>query len=179
MSRSSLYYRPAGESAENLALMREIGELHTRYPFYGVRQMRSHLRLGGVVVGVNRVRRLMRVMGSGAVQPPPRTSSPAPGHRVYPYLLRGVDVAEPDQAWCADITHIPVMSGFFYLVAVMDWATRRVLSWRLSNTMKVGFCLGAMEDALRGGTPEYTLFPPSTCPKNRDHLTVRQDLTRL
>ena len=154
VSRSSLYYRPAGESAENLALMREIDEAHLKYPFHGVRQMRSHLRLAGVVVGVNRVRRLMRVMGSGAVQPPPRTSSPAPGHRVYPYLLGGVDVVEPDQAWCADITYIPVMSGFFYLVAVMDWATRRVLSWRLSNTMEVGFCLGALEDALRTGTPE-------------------------
>ena len=154
VSRSSLYYTPAGESAENLALMREIDEVHLKYPFYGVRQMRSHLRIGGVVVGVNRVRRLMRVMGSGAVQPPPRTSSPAPGHKVYPYLLGGVDVVEPDQAWCADITYIPVMSGFFYLVAVMDWATRRVLSWRLSNTMEVGFCLGALEDALRTGTPE-------------------------
>ena len=97
VSRSSLYYRPAGESVENLALMREIDELHTKYPFYGVRQMRSHLRLGGVVVGVNRVRRLMRLMGLSAVQPPPHTSSPAPGHRVYPYLLGGVDVAEPDQ----------------------------------------------------------------------------------
>ena len=154
VSRSSLYYSPAGESAENLALMREIDEVHLKYPFYGVRQMRSHLRLGGVVVGVNRVRRLMRLMGLSAVQPPPRTSSPAPGHRVYPYLLGGVDVVEPDQAWCADITYIPVMSGFFYLVAVMDWATRRVLSWRLSNTMEVGFCLGALEDALRTGTPE-------------------------
>ena len=153
MSRSSLYYRPAGESAENLALMREIDEAHLKYPFYGVRQMRSHPRLAGVVVGVNRVCRLMRVMGSGAVQPPPRTSSPAPGHKVYPYLLGGVDVVEPDQAWCADITYIPVMSGFFYLVAVMDWATKRVLSWRLSNTMEVGFCLGALEDALRGGAP--------------------------
>ena len=153
VSRSSLYYRPAGESAENLALMREIDELHTRYPFYGVRQMRSHLRLGGVVVGVNRVRRLMRLMGLSAVQPPPRMSSPAPGHRVYPYLLGGVDVVEPDQAWCADITYIPVMSGFFYLVAVMDWATRHVLSWQLSNTMEVGFCLGALEDALLIGTP--------------------------
>ena len=105
-------------------------------------------------MAVNRVRRLMRLMGLSAVQPPPRTSSPAPGHRVYPYLLGGVDVVEPDQAWCADITYIPVMSGFFYLVAVMDWATRRVLSWRLSNTMEVGFCLGALEDALRTGTPE-------------------------
>ena len=133
VSRSSLYYSPAGESAENLAPVREIDEAHLKYPFHGVR--------------------LMRVMGSGAVQPPPRTSSPAPGHRVYPYLLGGVDVVEPDQAWCADITYIPVMSGFFYLVAVMDWATRRVLSWRLSNTMEVGFCLGALEDALRGGAP--------------------------
>ena len=154
VSRSSLYYSPAGESAENLALMREIDEVHLKYPFYGVRQMRSHLRLGVVVVGVNRVRRLMRLMGLSAVQPPPGTSSPAPGHRVYPCLLGGVDVVEPDQAWCADITHIPVMSGFFYLVAVMDWATRRVLSWQLSNTMEVGFCLGALEDALRTGTPE-------------------------
>ena len=153
VSRSSLYYRPAGESAENLALMREIDEAHLKYPFHGVRQMRSHLRLAGVVVGVNRVRRLMRLMGLSAVQPPPRTSSPAPGHRVYPYLLGGVDVVEPDQAWCADITYIPVMSGFFHLVAVMDWATRRVLSWQLSNTMEVGFCLGALEDALRTGTP--------------------------
>ena len=128
VSRSSLYYSPAGESAENLALMREIDEMHLKYPFYGVRQVRSHLRLGGVVVGVNGVRRLMRLMGSGAVQPPPRTSSPTPGHRVYPYLLGGVGVVEPDQAWCADITYIPVMSGFFFLAAVMDWATRRVLS---------------------------------------------------
>ena len=133
--------------------MREIDEVHTRYPFYGVRQMRSHLRLGGVVVGVNRVRRLMRLIGSGAVQPRPRTSSPAPGHSVYPYLLGGVDVVEADQAWCADITHIPVVSGYFHLVAVMDWATRCVLSWRLSNSMEVGFCLGALEDALLIGTP--------------------------
>ena len=153
VSRSSLYYRPAGESEENLALMREIDETHLKYPFYGVRQMRSHLRLGGARVGVKRVRRLMRLMGLSALQPRPRTSSPAPGHRVYPYLLGGVEVVEADQAWCADITYIPVKSGFFYLVAVMDWATRCVLSWRLSNTMDAGFCVEALEDALRGGTP--------------------------
>ena len=92
-------------------------------------------------------------MAAGAVQPPPRTSTPAPGHRVYPYLLGGVDVVEPDQAWCVDITQVPVMSGSFYVVAVMDWAIRRVLSWRLSNTVEVGFCLEALEDALRGGAP--------------------------
>ena len=153
MSRSSLYYKPTGESAENLVPVREIDELHLKYPFHGVRQMRAHLRLGCVEVGVKRVRRLMRLMGSGALQPRPRTSSPAPGHRVYPYLLGGVDVAEADQAWCADITYIPVVSGFFYLVAVMDWATRCVLSWRLSNTMHAGFRVEALEDALRGGTP--------------------------
>ena len=153
VSRSPLYYRPAGESEENLALMREIDETHLKYPFYGVRQMRSHLRLGGARVGVKRVRRLMRLMGLSALQPRPRTSSPAPGHRVYPYLLGGVEVVEADQAWCADITYIPVKSGFFYLVAVMDWATRCVLSWRLSNTMDAGFCVEALEDALRGGTP--------------------------
>ena len=153
VSRSSVYYIPAGESEANLALMRRMDELHTAYPFYGVRQMCAHLRLESAEVNAKRARRLMRLMGIRAVRPPPRTSAPAPGHRVHPYLLRGMDIVEADQVWCADITYIPVKSGFFYLVAVMDWATRHVLSWRLSNTMDAGFCLAALEDALLGGAP--------------------------
>ena len=151
--RSSVYYIPAGESEANLALMRRMDELHTAYPFYGVRQMCAHLRLESAEVNAKRVRRLMRLMGIRAARPPPRTSAAGPGHRVHPYLLRGMDIVEADQVWCADITYIPVKSGFFYLVAVMDWATRHVLSWRLSNTVDVGFCLEALEDALLGGTP--------------------------
>ena len=150
MGRSSLYYRPAGESTENPAPVREIDETHLKHPFHGVRRMRSHLRLGGARVGVKRAGRLM---GSGALQPRPRTSSPAPGHRVHPYLPGGVEVVEADRAWCADITYIPVVSGFFCLVAVMYRATRCVLSWHLSITMHAGFRVEALEDALRGGTP--------------------------
>ena len=153
VSRSSLYYEPAGESAANLALMRRLDELHLEHPFYGSRQMVRHLAREGVLAGRHRVRRLMRLMGMEAVYRRPRTSAAHPEHRVFPYLLRGVEIAEPDQAWCADITYIPVSQGFFYLVAVMDWASRHVLSWRLSNTMDGTFCVDALDDALRGGAP--------------------------
>ncbi len=153
VSRSSVYYAPAGESEANLALTGRMDELHTAHPFHGVRQMRAHLRLESAEVNAKRVRRLMRLMGIRAVRPPPRTSAPAPGHRACPCLLRGLEVVEADQVWCSDITYIRVKCGFFYLVAVMDWATRHVLSWRLSNTMDVGFCLAALEDALLGGAP--------------------------
>ena len=153
VSRSSLYYEPAGESAENLALMRRLDELHLEHPFYGSRQMVRHLAREGVVAGRHRVRRLMRLMGMEAVYRRPRTSAAHPGHRVFPYLLRGLAIDEPDQVWCADITYVPVSEGFFYLVAVMDWASRHVLSWRLSNTMDGAFCVAALDDALRDGTP--------------------------
>ena len=147
VGRASLYREPAGESAANLALMRRIDELHMAFPFYGSRQMSRHLRREGVAAG----RRLMRLMGLEAVCSGPRTSAPRLEHRVYPYLLRGVEVERPNQVWCADITYIPVRVGFLYLVAVMDWATRCVLSWRLSNTMDAAFCVEALEDALGGG----------------------------
>ncbi|WP_419167033.1 IS3 family transposase [Candidatus Palauibacter sp.] len=154
VSRSSRYYRPKGESAENLALMRRMDELHMDYPFYGSRQMMRHLRREGVVVGRHRIRRLMRLMGMEATYRRPRTSVASPEHRVFPYLLRGLAISRADHVWCADITYVPVTQGFFYLVAVMDWATRHVLAWRLSNTMDASFCVDALDDALGRRAPE-------------------------
>ena len=138
VSRSSLYYRPKGERAENLALMRRMDELHMDYPFYGSRQMMRHLRREGVTAGRHRIRRLMAVMGMEATYRRPRTSVANSEHRIFPYLLRDLEISRTDHVWCADITYIPVTQGFFYLVAVMDWATRHVLSWRLSNTIEAG-----------------------------------------
>ena len=154
VSRSSVYYRPKGESAENLALMRRMDELHMEYPFYGSRQMMRHLRREGVTAGRHRIRRLMRLMGMEAVYRRPRTSVANSEHRIFPYLLRDLAISRADHVWCADITYVPVTRGFFYLVAVMDWATRHVLSWRLSNTMDASFCVGALGDALVRATPE-------------------------
>ena len=155
ISRSSFYYAPKAESLENLALMRRIDALFMKYPFYGSRQMVRQLRREAVRVGRHRVRRLMRLMGLEAIYQAPRTSTPHPVHRVYPHLLKGLVVDRPNQVWCADITYIPVQRGFLYLVAIMDWAIRHVLSWRLSNTMDAGFCLEALNDALaRYATPE-------------------------
>ncbi len=155
ISRSSYYYAAKGESPANLALMRRIDELFLKYPFYGSRQMVRQLRRDGVRVGRHRVRRLMRLMGLAAIYQAPRTSARHPAHRVYPYLLRGLAIGRPNQVWCADITYIPVQGGFLYLVAIMDWATRHVLAWRLSNTMDTRFCVEALADALaRYGKPE-------------------------
>ena len=155
ISRSSFYYAPKGENPENLALMRRIDELFLKYPFYGSRQMACQLQRDGVCVGRHRVRRLMRLMGLEAIYQAPRTSTPHPAHRVYPYLLKGLAIDRPDQVWCADITYIPVQRGFLYLVAIMDWATRYVLAWRLSNTLDARFCVEALAEALTGyGTPE-------------------------
>ncbi len=155
ISRSSFYCAPKGESPENLALMRRIDELFLKHPFYGSRQMVRQLRREGVRVGRHRVRRLMRVMGLEAIYQAPRTSVSHPAHRVYPYLLKGMTIDRPNQVWCADITYTPVQRGFLYLVAVMDWATRHVLAWRLSNTMDARFCVEALNEALaRYGTPE-------------------------
>jgi putative transposase len=154
ISRSSFYYTPRGESAENLALMRRIDELFLRCPFYGSRQMVRQLRREGIAVGRHRVRRLMRRMGLEAIYRVPKTSTPHPEHRIYPYLLRNVVATRPDQVWSADITYIPVRRGFLYLVAIMDWASRHVLAWRLSNTMDAGFCVEALKEALdRYGKP--------------------------
>jgi len=155
ISRSSFYHAAKGESPETLVLMRRIDELFMKYPFYGSRQMARQLRREGVRVGRHRVRRLMRLMGLAAIYQAPRTSAPHPAHRIYPYLLKGMVIDRPNRVWCADITYIPVQRGFLYLVAIMDWATRHVLSWRLSNTMDARFCVEALEEALdRYGPPE-------------------------
>ncbi len=155
IARSSLYYEPKGESVETLALMRRIDELFLKYPFYGARRMVLHLRREGVRIGRRRAARLMRLMGLQAIWRAPRTSAPHPEHRVYPYLLRGLAIERPNHVWCADITYIPVQRGFLYLVAIMDWASRYVLAWRLSNTLDAGFCTEALEEALaRYGAPE-------------------------
>ncbi len=155
ISRSSFYYTPKGESPSSLALMRRLDELFLKYPFYGSRQMVRQLRREGLYVGRHRVRRLMRLMGLSAIYQAPRTSTPHPEHRIYPYLLGNLQISRPNQVWCADITYIPVSRGFLYLVAIMDWATRHVLAWRLSNTMDVRFCVEALNEALaRNGKPE-------------------------
>jgi putative transposase len=155
ISRSSIYSAVKGESPATLALMRRIDELFMKYPFYGSRQMARQLRREGVRVGRHRVRRLMRLMGLQAIYQAPKTSAPHPAHRIYPYLLKRMVIERPNQVWCADITYIPVQRGFLYLVAIMDWATRHVLAWRLSNTMDARFCVDALEEALsRYGKPE-------------------------
>ena len=155
LGRSSLYYEPKGESAETLALMRRIDELFLKYPFYGARRMALHLRREGARIGRGRAGRLMRLMGLQAIYRAPRTSDPHPGHRVYPYLLRGLAIERSNHVWCADITHIPVNRGFLYLVAIMGWASRYVLAWRLSNTLDASFCTDTLDEALaRHGKPE-------------------------
>ena len=155
LNRSTLYYRPVGESTETLALMRRIDALYLKYPFYGSRQMMRHLASEGVRVGRHRVRRLMRLLGLEAIYRKPRSTVANPEHRVYPYLLRGLTIERSNQVWAADITYIPVQDGHLYLVAIMDWASRRVLAWRLSNTMDTEFCLAALAEALEGyGIPE-------------------------
>ena len=155
ISRSVFYHQPRGESARNLALMTQIDRQFLDTPFYGAQQMTWHLRAQGHRVNIKRVRRLMRLMGLMPIYQRPRTSIPAKGHQTYPYLLRGLSVDRPNQTWCADITYIPLAKGFLYLVAIMDWWSRKVLAWRLSNTMDVQFCLDALGEALeRHGTPE-------------------------
>mgnify|MGYP000099977874 CR=1 FL=1 len=148
ISRSGLYYDPKGESPLNLHLMRLIDEQFLRTPFYGSRQMARHLQREGCCVGRHRVRRLMRLMGIEAIYQKPRTSMPHPDHKTYPYLLRDLSITRPNQVWCTDITYIPIKRGFLYLVAIMDWATRKVLTWRLSNTLDARFCVKALEEAI-------------------------------
>ena len=153
--RSTFYFVPKGESNESLRLMRLIDEEFLKMPWYGARQMARHLRRTGHRVGRKRVRRLMKIMGLRAVYRAPRTSKAHPKHKKFPYLLREMDVTEPNHVWCTDITYIPMQRGFLYLVAVMDWATRAVLSWRLSNSLETGFCVEALEEALeKYGAPE-------------------------
>jgi putative transposase len=154
LSRSSLYYEPAGETLEDLRLMRRIDEQYTACPFYGSRRMTAWLVEQGEEVNRKRVQRLMRVMGLEAIYPKPRLSAAGKGHRIYPYLLRDVRVVRPDQVWSTDITYVPMASGFMYLAAVIDWFSRYVIAWRLSNTLDGSFCLEMLDEALRGGRPE-------------------------
>jgi len=154
LSRSSLYYEPGGEVAEDLRLMRLIDEQYTARPFYGSRRMTVWLNEQGEEVNRKRVQRLMRVMGLEAIYPKPRLSLAGKGHRIYPYLLRGVTVERRDQVWSTDITYVPMPSGFMYLAAVIDWFSRYVIAWRLSNTLDGSFCLEMLEEALRAGRPE-------------------------
>jgi putative transposase len=155
LSRSSLYYEPRPVPAADLAIMRRIDELHLDYPFAGSRMLRDLLRGEGVAIGRERVASMMRRMRIEALYRRPNTSKPAAGHKIYPYLLRGLEVVRPNQVWAMDITYIPMARGFVYLAAVVDWFSRRILSWRVSITMEVEFCLDALEEALaRYGKPE-------------------------
>jgi putative transposase len=154
VNRAGLYYEPVGESEENLLLMRLLDEQYTRAPFYGSRRMTAWLATQGYEVNRKRISRLMQVMGVEAVYPKPKLSQPGEGHKIYPYLLRGVTVERVNQVWSTDITYIRMAQGFVYLVAVMDWFSRYVLSWSLSLTLEIDFCLEALKSAFRRGQPE-------------------------
>ena len=154
ISRSGLYYQSKGISEEDLTLMKLIDRQYLATPFYGARKIAACLKSQGYSDNRKRIRRLMRVMGLKAVYRRPRTSKPAPGHKIYPYLLGGLKITRPNQVWAADITYIPMARGFLYLVAIIDWYSRYVLSWRLSNTLDAGFCVEALEEALKKGRPD-------------------------
>jgi putative transposase len=155
VARSSVYRPKPAANDDDLAVMRRLDELFLAHPFLGSRRMAAMLRAEGRPINRKRVQRLMRLMGIAAIGPKPRTSTPAPGHKIYPYLLRDMVLDRPNQAWAADITYLPMARGFLYLVAILDWASRAVLAWRLSNTMDVSFCLDALDEALaRFGRPE-------------------------
>ena len=155
LSRSSVYYLPRPIPEADLAIMRRLDELHLEHPFAGSRMLCGMLRSEGITAGRRHVRTLMRRMGIEALYRRPRTTKPEPGHKIYPYLLRGLDITRPNQVWAMDITYIPMARGFVYLAVVLDWFSRRVLSWRLSITMEAGFCVEALEEALaKHGKPE-------------------------
>jgi putative transposase len=154
LSRSSYYYQPVPASAENLRLMRRIDEQYLECPCYGSRRMTVWLNNNGEEVNRKRVQRLMRLMGLEAIYPKPRLSTPDRQHKVYPYLLRGVEIGRPDQVWSTDITYVPLKHGFMYLAAIIDWYSRYVIAWRLSNTLDGAFCLEMLEEALSQGKPE-------------------------
>jgi len=155
LSRSSLYYEPVGTSEADLLLMAAMDELHLEFPFYGSRRLLDELFDQGFTVGRDHVRTLMRTMGMMVLYPKKKLSEPHPGHKIYPYLLRDLDITRAGQVWCTDVTYLPMARGFAYLVAIMDWASRKVLSFRLSNTLDASFCIEALEEALdRHGAPE-------------------------
>jgi len=154
ISRSGLYYQPKGISEEDLALMNLIDRQYLVTPFYGARKIAAWLKSQDHRVNRKRVRRLMRIMSLKAIYRRPRTSKPASGHKIYPYLLGGMEITRPNQVWAADITYVPMARGFLYLVAIIDWYSRYVLSWRLSNTLDTGFCVEALEEAFKKGKPD-------------------------
>ena len=155
ISRGSIYYLPRPVPKTELAIMHRLDRLHLEYPFAGSRMLRGLLAAEGCKIGRRHVRTLMRRMGIEALYRRPRTTAPEPGHKIYPYLLRGIEIVRPNQVWAMDITYIPMARGFVYLAVVLDWFSRRVLSWRLSITMEASFCIAALEDALaRHGKPE-------------------------
>jgi putative transposase len=172
LARSSCYYAPAAETAENLALMRRIDELYLERPYFGSRRMADVLS-----VNRKRVQRLMRRMGIEAIYHKRRTSQPGAGHKIYPYLLRDVEITRRDQVWSSDITYIPMRRGFFYLTAVIDWHSRYVLAWRLSNTLDGSFCHEALDEALSGGRPEIFSRRPN-CARGRTAVARKQERLR-
>jgi len=154
ISRSGLYYRHKGVSDKDLALMKLIDRQYLVTPFYGARKIAACLKSQGNLVDRKHIQRLMRVMGIKAIYRRPRTSKPAPGHKIYPYLLQEIKITRPNQVWAADITYIPMARGFLYLVVIIDWYSRYVISWKLSNTLDADFCVDALEEALSNGKPE-------------------------
>lgn len=155
LSRSSLYYKAMPVKALDLEIMKQIDEIHLKYPFMGSRSIRDELQGQGFEIGREHVSTLMKRMGIEAIYRKPRLSKPHPGHKIYPYLLRGMEITRANQVWATDITYIPMAKGFCYLVAIMDWASRKVLAWRLSNTLDVSFCTDALEEAIRRfGVPD-------------------------
>jgi putative transposase len=181
LSRSSVYSRPRAVSVDDLALMRRIDELHLTYPFAGSRMLYGLLRGEGIAIGRRHVRTLMRRMGIEALYRRPRATKPAPGHKIYPYLLRDLEIARPNQVWAMDITYIPMARGFVYLAVVVDWFSRRALSWRVSITLEEDFCVEALEEALskhsKAGDRQYRpglavygrgLHRPARPTRNRD-----------
>jgi len=154
ISRSGYYYSPRPESPENLKIMRMMDEQYLKTPFYGARRMHAHIKYQGYLVNIKRIRRLLHLMGLEAIYPKPNISKPLSGHKIYPYLLNGLSINNTNQVWSSDITYIPMKSGFLYLVAIIDWYSRFVLSWRISNSLESVFCVDALDEALELGCPE-------------------------
>ena len=175
VSRSSIYYRPTMASEADLTLMQAMDRQYLETPFYGSRRMKAWLDRNGMPVSRKRVQRLMRIMGLRAIYRRPRTSQPAPEHRVYPYLLRNAKITGPNQVWAADITYLPMARGFLYLVAIMDWYSRYVVAWRLSNTLDAGFCTEALTEALARGRPEVFNTDQGSQFSSREFTQVLQD----
>ena len=177
ISRSSFYYAPQGETAMNLDLMLLIDQQFLDTPFYGVRQMTWHLQNEGHAVNQKRIRRLMRLMRLMPIYQKPDTSRPVKGHKTYPYLLGGLRVDRPNQVWCADITYIPMRRGFLYLVAVMDWFTRKVLAWRISSTLEADFCVEALNEAIhKFGPPKIMNMEHGRAIGSSGHATPGQPI---